>query len=163
MGRPLKSSLRTVAIAIGTLAAVAMLVQTAFVFFAVRKTENTVSAAARAEEQLVIEEYFQKYGVRPASAAEARLLEQANQRREREEREAERQQQRVEEDARRFEEDARQEGEQVAADLRQAEMTLEHETAWQKAQEEQEVRRREAEENERLRREQHRWRQVLSR
>lgn len=77
--------------------------------------------ATEAEERVIIQEYYQTYGVRPASAAEARLLMAERQREEKEQREAEREQQREIEERRRISEESRRIGEQVSRDLRLAE------------------------------------------
>lgn len=159
----LQSSMRTVIVVLGTLAALGMVIQAASVVFAVRKIDATVATAAKAEEQMLIQEYYQKYGVRPASAAEARLLERENQRKESEERVAEREKQRMEEEARRFQEESRRIGERVSADLRHAEDEMRYEEARKKAAQEEEKRRQAAAEERRLQREQERWRHVLSR
>lgn len=159
----LESPVKRIFIVIGTLAAIAMLVQTAFLFFSVRKVERTAAVESKAEEQIVIQEYYQKYGVRPANATEARLLEQENQRKENEARTDEREKQRAEEKARRFQEEARREGERVTSDLRYAEENLRREAAQKKAEREEEERRREEAEKARVDREREKWHSVLSR
>lgn len=159
----LKSPLRATVVVVGSLAAIAMLAQTAFVFFAVRHNEDATAAAARAEEQVVIQDYYQRYGERPASAAEARLLEQERQRQENEARAEEREKEKTEERARRFQEEAKREGERISAELRYAEEQLRHEEERKKAQKEEEEQRRQAAEEERLQRERERWDRVLSR
>lgn len=158
----LKSSMRTIAITIGALAGLAIVTQVA-IALSVRNNESIARKEASAEEKVIIQEYYQQYGVRPASAAEARLLEQENQRRERAEREAEREEQRKEEAARRFEEDSRRTGERVSAELRAAEERIRREEAYAKARREEEERRKIAEEEDRLEREQAKWRQTLAR
>lgn len=159
----MKSSLRTVAIIMGTLAATAFLFQTAAVFFTVRKAGETTSAAAKAEEQMVIEEYYRQHGIRPASAAEARMLERENQRREREAREAERDTQRQESEARRKEEEDRRYAAQISSDLRHAEADVAREEAMEKRKQELEERRREEEEKRRIRQQEREWRAIMRR
>lgn len=159
----LKSPLKKVFVALGTLAAIMMLAQTALLFFSAKQVEKAASTQARAEEQVQIQEYYQTHGVRPANATEARLLEMENRRRETETRVAEREKQRVEEEARRFQEESRRLGERVSADLRHAEEMARREEAQKKAEREEEVRRKEEAENERLEREREKWRTVLSR
>lgn len=159
----LKSPLKRVLIALGAVAALGMVAQSAFLFHAVRKTDQTASVAAKAEEQAIIQEHYQTYGVRPASAAEARLLQEQYRRQEIEQRAEERTRQREEEEYRRFREESRRVGEQVSADLARAEEAARREEARNREREEYEQRRREEAENERIRRQQAEWRRVLSR
>lgn len=159
----LKTPLKRIFIAFGTLAATAMVIQVAFLYFAVRKTEHTEGAAAKAEEKIIIQEYYQEHGVRPKSAIEASLLEQENRRRENELRAAERERQRTEEEERRFHESFRRTAEQVSADLRYAEQNAQREEAYKKAQLEQERLLRDQAERDRAVREQEKWQNILTR
>lgn len=159
----LKSPLKRVLIALGAVAALGMVAQSFFVFQAVRKTEQTASVAARAEEQAIIQEHYQTYGVRPASAAEARMLQEQYRRQEIEQRNEERARQREEEEYRRFREESRRVGEQVAADLERAEEAARREEARNRERQEYEQRRQEEAENERIRRQKEEWRRVLAR
>lgn len=159
----LKSPFKRVVVAIGTLAATAMIIQVAFLFFAVRKSEQISADAARAEEQMILQEYYQKHGVRPKTAAEAKLLEEEHRRSERELRLAENEKQRAEEENRRFHESFKRTAEQVSADLRYAEENARREEELRKVRLEEERRAREAEERERAQQEQEKWRNVLAR
>lgn len=71
----------------------------------------------KAEDNLVILEYYKKHGVRPASRAEAELLEKENHRRESEQRAAKAEEQRKEDEYRRFVEQSRREGEYIHEEL----------------------------------------------
>lgn len=152
---------------IGTMAAavgVVILIQIGFSALYFARGKNIADEqAAKAEEKVVIEEYYRTYGVRPASAAEARQLEKENQRREKEERAAEREKQRAEEETRRFQEESRRLGERVSSDLRNAEERIRREEEYKKSQQEERERWKAAAEEARLEREQARWRAVLSR
>lgn len=76
---------------------------------------------AKAEEKLIILEYYKKYGVRPASRAEAEFLETENRRKENEQRATEFAEKRREDEYRRFVEDSRRMGESVHNDIVQDE------------------------------------------
>lgn len=75
----------------------------------------------RAEEMLIIQAYYKKHGVRPASRAEAELLEQEQRRRDNERREAEFERTRDAEERARFAEEGRAIGREVGDELRRAE------------------------------------------
>ncbi len=77
---------------------------------------------AKAEDKLVILEYYKKHGVRPASRAEADFLEAEDRRKENEQRAGEFAEQRRDEEYRRFVSESRREGERVHQDLANAEM-----------------------------------------
>lgn len=76
---------------------------------------------ARAEEMLIIQQYYKKYGVRPASRAEAELLEREHRRKENEESQVQFEKDKAEMEQRRFEEEAREIGERVHDNLVRAE------------------------------------------
>jgi len=147
LGRPLKR----IAIVLGTLAALAVIAQSLWFYFGVRKVRNVVESAAQAEERMVVEEYYRRHGVRPANATEARLLEMEHQRKQDEAEAAEREARLAEENARRFEEDARRAGERVSSNLRYAEEAARREEEAERRQQEREAFRRKAEEEEQLR------------
>lgn len=101
----------------------------------------------RAEEMLVIQAYYKKHGVRPASRAEAELLEQEDRRRENERREAEFERERSAREMQQFAEEGRAIGRQVSNDIRAAEETARFEDrqrAEEQAYQEAQQRRREA-------------------
>lgn len=72
---------------------------------------------AKAEEKLIIQEYYKKYGVRPASRAEAEFLEQENRRKENEQHAAEFAEKKREDEYRRFVDDSRRTGERIHDNL----------------------------------------------
>jgi flagellar biosynthesis GTPase FlhF len=159
-----------VLVVLGTLMAIGMVMQMLLVAYSVRNAESVAAAAARAEEQAIIQEHYQTYGVRPASAAEARRLEQAYRQQEAEERrleaeanKEERERQYAVEQERRFISDARAQAEQVANDLRNDEERLRHEAELGRAAREAEERRKLEEERQRAQREKEKWREVLNR
>jgi len=83
---------------------------------------------ANAAERAALQEYYQTYGVRPASMAELELLQAERRRKENEERQAQQDRRRADEERRRqedaqrrFEEDAKRRGREVSEDLRRAE------------------------------------------
>jgi len=86
-----------------------------------RQTKHTPIEVVKAEEKLIIQEYYKKHGVRPASRAEAEFLETENRRKENELREAAFAEKRKEEEYRNFVEESRQEGAQIHTDIARAE------------------------------------------
>jgi curved DNA-binding protein CbpA len=132
-------------------------------YFVAQQVAQSKQEAALAEEKIIIQEYYQTYGVRPASAAEARLLQNEREREEREQRAAERAEQRQEEEQRRFVEDSRRQAERVSEDLRRAEERAEWEAKAEKDRLERERLRQEREEQERIRRQQEKWERILRR
>lgn len=158
-----KTPLRRIVVALGTVAAVAMIIQVLFVVYAVRKSEQIAKEAVKAEEKLIVQEHYQQYGERPKSAAEAALLEEERRRKENEQRAAEREKERAEEEARRFHQDFKRTAEEVSAELRHAEEVAKREEAYKRAQAEEEKRIAELAERERVEREKEKWQQILTR
>lgn len=85
--------------------------------FASRQAGRPSSEVAKAEEKLIIQEYYKKHGVRPASRAEAEFLEQENRRKENEQREAAFAEKKKEEEYSRFVEESRSIGDRVHENL----------------------------------------------
>jgi hypothetical protein len=81
--------------------------------FASRQGVPPSKEVAKAEEKLIILEYYRKYGVRPASRAEAEFLETENRRKENEQRAVEFAEKRREDEYLRFVEDSRRMGESI--------------------------------------------------
>ena len=159
---------RTVAI-IGTVVATLMVLQMISMFFGARRQQESM----KAEEKAIIQEYYQTYGVRPASVAEVRLLEAENRRKESEERAAERAAQKEDYEKRQAEaeyqrsrEDVKRLADQVSADLARAEEAVRIEEAEASArkqrQVEDEARRKEEAENLRLQRLNEKWQRNLA-
>lgn len=88
---------------------------------AARKAGQRTPEMVRAEEKLVIQQYYKKHGVRPASRAEAELLELENRRRENEAREAEFAKQREENDLQRLVEETQAVGDRAHEEIQRAE------------------------------------------
>lgn len=147
-------SARKVIMALGIVAALGMIMNVFFLSSSVRRAEQVQrqveAASGRVDEKAIIEKHFQKYGVRPASAAEARRLEAEYRRTEQAERDAERERKRTEDAQRRFEEESRQEAERISADLARAEEAAKREAEYRRVQQEEEERRRQVAEQMRI-------------
>lgn len=145
---------------VGAVIALSMAAQTAIFYSAVRTGEAVGKVANTSQERAALQDYYQTFGVRPASIEEMRLLEKerlVKEKEERDMRDAERQRQREEDETRRFQEAARMEGARVSSDLARAEERLKYEEAQeQQKKESAEQRLREAQEEE-LRRARARW------
>ena len=162
---------RTVAI-IGTVIATLMVLQMIAMYFSARSQQ----AAIKAEEKVIIQEYYQTYGVRPESVAEVRRLEAENRRKASEESAAERavqkeefEKRQAEEEYQRSREEVKQLADEVSADLIRAEEAIRIEEAEaaeadarKKRQLEEEAQRKEEAENLRLRRLQEKWQRSLA-
>lgn len=133
----LASPFKKILLFIGSLIATAMVLQVLFMLFVNRQV---VDEASKAEEKLMIQEYYQEHGVRPGSKIEADLLETENRRKENEEREAEQEKKRQDYEYQRFVEESRQIGAQAADHLRREEETARYEEEQRKQQFEQEMR-----------------------
>lgn len=157
LARPVKRIL----LIFGTLIAIGMVIQVLFLMFADPSVGYGSAEAAKAEEKVIIQEYYQEHGVRPASKIEAELLEVENRRRENEQRAADREKQRADEEYRRFVEDSRRSGEQVSAELRHAEAEARRDEEQKRMQLEEQKRQEEEAEIERIERERARWRNDL--
>ena len=164
-----KSPIKRTVFIIGTVVATLMVLQMIGMFFSARNQQ----AAKMAEEKAIIQEYYQTHGVRPASAAEVRLLEAENRRKESEERAAERAVQKEEYEKRQAEaeyersrEDVKRLADQVSTDLIRAEEAARIEEAEAAARKqrlvEDEARRKEEAENLRLRRLNEKWQRSLA-
>jgi hypothetical protein len=86
-----------------------------------RQPERGAGGVSKAEEKVILQEYYQTHGVRPGSKIEADLLEVESRRKENERREAAREKEKEEERYRRFVEDSRRTGQQASENLRRAE------------------------------------------
>jgi len=110
--RALKSILRTL---IG-LAILGFVLKTGQWALSHRQAGHPPIEVVKAEEKLIIQEYYKKHGVRPASRAEAEFLEKEHRRQENEQREAAFAEKRKEEEYRRFVEESREIGDRVTAE-----------------------------------------------
>lgn len=128
---PIKEVSSTVSLSASSLKKILRIVIILMVFGFVIKMGQLVLASRRAghpsvevtkaEEKLIIQEYYKKHGVRPASRAEAEFLEQEARRKENEQREAAFAERRKEEEYRRFVNTSHDIGNQVHANLVQEE------------------------------------------
>ena len=152
---------------VGGLLAGWMVLQVIFLLMSNRRANIDSAAAAKANEKVIIQEYFQTHGVRPGSKAEVELLEAENRRKENETRLAESAKSRSEEDSRRFEQDARQRASEVSAELRYSENQARDQTKREDEQKKWQLdeQKRLKEETERLRveRDQAKWQETLRR
>ena len=104
-----------------SLVAVGMVIQVVSALMMNNQQTRVTNEVAKAEEKVAIQEYYQEHGVRPASKAEAELLEAENRRTENAQREATLDKQRQDEEYKRFTEESRQMGERVSENLRRDE------------------------------------------
>ncbi len=150
---------------VGSLIAIGMVVQVLFLLLVNRQAVNVVNDVSKAEEKVMLQDYYQRTGVRVSSRAEmeARELEDAARQREelakRVQQEQELNKQREYEN---FVEDSRRQGEEVAADLQRAEERARYEEEQarleqERRQEEEERNQKEAE-RQRVQDELNRWR-----
>ncbi len=171
----LPPSLKKIIMFLGFMLAGWMVIQVMSLLFFNRVSSLNSSAASKAEEKAIIQEYYQTHGIRAKNRAEVELLEAEERRKENEnrkiEREAqktEREKERAEESARKFEEDARRRADQVSAELKYSENRAK-EQASREAREEADKKWRQDEakrlseqaERYRIEREKERWRETL--
>jgi len=156
---------RKVLVVLGTLFAIAIVVQVIALRSANRQSMVDAAVAEKAREKVELQEYYQQYGVRPANKAELELLKAENRRKEEAARKLADERERIEEDSRRFEENARRRGDQVSSALQMAELTAKEQARrederkeWQKK-EEQRV--NEQIERNRIERQKAEWRDVM--
>lgn len=110
-----------------------------------RRQEHPTSAVSKAEEKVIIQEYYQEHGVRPGSKEEVDLLEIENRRKENERRAAALEQQKKDEAYNQFVEESRRMGDQVSRDLQRAEERARYEAEQKQQQLEQTKRQKEEE------------------
>ncbi|MBC7607983.1 MAG: hypothetical protein H7228_00160 [Polaromonas sp.] len=152
---------------LGGLLAGWMVIQVIFLLMTNRRASVDAATAAKANEKVIIQEYYQTHGVRAGSKAEVDLLEAENRRKENESRLAENAKNRSEEDNRRFEQDARQRASEVSAELRYAENQAKDQARREDEQRKWQLdeQKRQKDEAERLRteRDQAKWQETLRR
>ena len=132
----------------------------------VRKTPRETTA----QEQVILQEYYQTHGVRPASLAEMELLQADQRRRDNEDKLGKQDRDKQEREARLFEEESRRIAERASADLRHAEELAKREAERQMERQRYEdlrkidTERQKAEaEQRRIERQEAQWRAVLQR
>lgn len=158
------SSFKTLLLVLGIISAIGMVLRVVFLSTAAQPMESS-AAASQAAEKVYLQEYFQTHGVRPASRAEAELMDAERRKKEadaRAQREAEAAQYKAERAERDFEEKARRRGQQVSEQLHYADerARLAQEAEEQRKQHEAQMR-AEAEAR-RHEAEQEKWRRVLT-
>jgi curved DNA-binding protein CbpA len=160
-------NLRKIAMFLGVLLAGWMVVQVFSLLMLNRHTSLNDEAAAKANEKVIIQEYYQTHGVRASSKAEVQQLEAEARRKEAEDRQLEREKIKAEENAKDFEKESRIRAEQVSSELRysenQAQEQARREEAEKKREQELEKKAREEAENNRIEKEKQRWQETLRR
>lgn len=112
------------------------------------QSSRSTSEVAKAEEKVLLQEYYQTHGVRPESKAEADLLEVEARRKENAQREAALEKRQQEERYSRFVEESRREGDRVSENLHRGEERARREEEQRKQRLEQEKRDKEEAERE---------------
>ncbi len=123
--------------------------------------EKLAAATANAEEKLIIQDYYHKYGERLASADEARRRDLEHRQREAEALQAERERTRAEREAQQRQEADRRYADRVSFDLRRAEEAERREAEREEKRAQEEAQRKQREEAERTERMQQHWRSVM--
>ena len=150
---------------VGTLIAIGLVIQLLFMLMVNRQAATAVGDASKAQEKLMLQDYYQRTGIRVASKAEMDLLEAEDHKKEQEQRamqEEERAKQEQERKYQKFVEDSRREGERVSQNLQIAEERAREEEELKKQRAEEEQRRKDELEAERIEREKERWRETLA-
>ncbi|BDT69621.1 hypothetical protein os1_38120 [Comamonadaceae bacterium OS-1] len=159
--------LRKILLVLGTLFAIASVVQVVALVAGNRQASLAAAAAAKASEATALQEYYQTHGVRPANQAALDALLAEERRKDTTNRTAEREKARVEQEARRFEEESRRRGEQVSSELRMAELQAKEqarrEDERREWQQKEDARAKEQMERNRIERQKAEWREVLRR
>jgi len=157
------SPIRRLLTVIAALMATGMAIQVSVMLMAYKRASGEVAVDARspAAEKAYLQDFYQTYGIRAASRAEAELLLAEMRRKDEAAREEKRQEQlRVEEERklRQFEEESRRIGAQVSANVQQAEREAERAKEEEFRRKEEQERAQKAAERAKLEREVNRWR-----
>jgi hypothetical protein len=168
LGRPAASrwyrGLKRALLTLGTLAALGMVFKVVFMLLLTRQPEESVGGRGASEEKVFLQEYYQTWGVRPASRAEAALMDAQRRKNEeavREQRQADEAKKAAEAAERNFESEARKRGEQVSAEVQYAEEKARQAQLYEARQKEDEKQRIAEAERSRLEAERAKWRSVL--
>ncbi|MES2414649.1 MAG: hypothetical protein V4614_12655 [Pseudomonadota bacterium] len=123
VGNRFASTVKNVLLTLGTLVALSMVIKVALLFWVTRSPGESALAKQQAAEKLYLQEYYQAKGIRPASRAEADLLD-AEERRKAAEKsklsDAEQEQRKTAQAERDFQNESRRRAEQVTAELQYA-------------------------------------------
>ncbi|WP_179954410.1 J domain-containing protein [Sulfuriferula nivalis] len=150
---------------VGSLVAIGLVIQLIFMLMINRQATTLVGNTSKAEEKVMLQDYYQRTGVRVASKAEMDLLEAASHREEQEQnkiREQERAKQQEDRKYQQFVEDGKQEGEIVSQNLQLAEEKARYEEDQKKRQAQEDQRRQDELEAERIQREKDSWQNTLT-
>lgn len=157
----LLASFKTVLLTLGTLVALGMILKVVFLTMASRPPAEAGNARSQAAEKVFLQEYYQTHGVRPASRAEAELMDAARRKSE----EAQKAQRQLNDTAaqaeQKFEEESRKRGEQVSIELQYAEQKARLAQQQEERQKEEEQRMKAELERRRIEAEQAKWRRSL--
>jgi hypothetical protein len=115
----------------------------------------------KANEQTALQEYYQTYGVRPASMAELELLEAERKRRDNQGRQVDHDRDKQEREARLFEEESRRLGREVSEQLRRDEEQARYEAERERQQKQFEQHAKEEAEQRRIEMDRQQWRETL--
>lgn len=158
------SSFKTVLLTLGTLAALGMVFKVIFLLTMTRQPSEAVDARSQADDKVFLQDYFQTYGVRPASRIEAGLMDAERRKNEEAERALSRrdaEKRNATQAERHFEEEARQRGEQVSIELQYAQEKYRQAQLQEAHQKDEENRAKAEAERERIEAEQAKWKNVL--
>lgn len=164
IGQRLMSYAKTALLTLGTVAALSMVLKVVFLHKAGQVPEAAGGAMSQTEEKVYLQEYYQTYGVRPASRVEADLMDAERRRSDA----AKRAQARLEDDKEKviraeqdFEREARSRGQQVSVELQYAEQRALMAKQEEERRKEEERRMQEEAQRQRQEAEQAKWRRVL--
>lgn len=160
------SVLKRVASAVGLLVIVGVGFFVATRFFLADAPVRRSVMEVKANEQIVLQEYYQTHGVRPASMAELELLQADQRRRENESKLVSQDREKQEREGRQFEEESRRRADQVAENLQRADEAAKREAERLRYEDlrKKEMERQQAEaEQRRIDREKAHWQEVLRR
>ncbi len=159
--------LKRAAVIIGVVLAIGMVVQVVFLLFASGRSKSSATMENAASEKVKIQEYYQTYGTRPSSKAEAELLEADARRQENERRVAAEEQKRVADENKRVDEESRRIGRDATREMqdleRQNEQQKKMEQVYEKQKKEEAQRRADQAEQYRIEAEKQKWQEVLRR
>ena len=159
--------LKRAAVILGVVLAIGMVVQVVFLLFANGRSKSSADMENAASEKVKIQEYYQTYGTRPNSRAEAELLEADARRQENERRVAAEEQKRTADENKRADEESRRIGREATREMlaieRQNEQQKRMEQSFEKQKKEEAQRRADQAEQYRIEAEKQKWQEVLRR
>ena len=159
------TTLRSVIFALGAIVAVLIVLRLGASIFSSRSSGHGASVGRPTDDKTYLQEYYQTYGVMPASRAEAVALDADRQRKAaalKAEDRAERDQAKQETKEQKFEDDARKRGEQISTELRLAEERAQEKARVEEQRNRSEKVMRDEMERRRIEAEQEKWRRTLT-